>query len=113
MSPFLLAHSLYSVACWRVPMFCPLPLSSVQASHFLWVVKSREARKAMRLAILKSMFQIIVATSIGLHYYVTVFERAMLDKSPHTGAFAYFVYSVAFAVLTVFSQRKRDTSKDT
>ena len=58
-----------------------------------------------RPVLLSSTTQVVVSVSVGLHYYVTVFQPAMLDVPPQIHSLAYLVYSVAFAALTALSRR--------
>lgn len=47
-----------------------------------------------------------VSIFIGLHYYVTVFHRAMAQKAPHTSWKIHGAYTIAFFVLCLFSKIK-------
>lgn len=79
----------------------------LQALHLILVLQHKE--KDVRFPLLKATFQVTAATLVGLHYYVTVFEPAMLDQSPQTKAGAYAFYSLVFVVMTLLS---RATTKD-
>ena len=53
------------------------------------------------------VLQWFVAFTIGFHYYVTIFHRAMASKGPHTSWKIYGVYSLAFLVLCLFARIQR------
>lgn len=53
------------------------------------------------------VLQWFVAVTIGFHYYVTIFHRAMALKGPHTNWKIYGIYSSAFLVLCLFARIKR------
>ncbi|KAI5064721.1 hypothetical protein GOP47_0019416 [Adiantum capillus-veneris] len=53
------------------------------------------------------VLQWFVAVTIGFHYYVTIFHRAMALKGPHTNWKIYGIYSCAFLVLCLFARIKR------
>lgn len=53
------------------------------------------------------VLQWLVAFTIGFHYYVTVFHRAMTLKGPHTSWKIYGIYSIAFFILCLFARIKR------
>ncbi|KAJ7564563.1 hypothetical protein O6H91_02G022800 [Diphasiastrum complanatum] len=46
----------------------------------------------------------LVGTLVGLHYYVTVFHRAMARKAPQTSWKIYGIYSTAFLVLCLLAR---------
>jgi len=79
----------------------------LQAMHLMLVMQGKE--KDVRFPLLKATFQVSASTLVGLHYYVTVFEPAMLDQSPQTVAGAYAFYSIVFVMMTLLS---RATTKD-
>lgn len=53
------------------------------------------------------VLQWLVAVTVGFHYYVTIFHRAMALKGPHTNWKIYGIYSSAFLVLCLFARIKR------
>jgi hypothetical protein len=51
--------------------------------------------------------QCFLATMVGLHYYVTVFHRAMARKAPHTSWKYYGLYCLSFFVCCLLSRVQR------
>ncbi len=51
--------------------------------------------------------QCLLATMVGLHYYVTVFHRAMARKAPHTSWKYYGLYCLSFFVCCLLSRVQR------
>ncbi|KAI3985066.1 hypothetical protein MKX01_038673 [Papaver californicum] len=51
--------------------------------------------------------QTIVGFAVGLHYYVTVFHRAVLNQSPKSNWKINGVYAVSFLVICVFAGAER------
>lgn len=68
------------------------------------------------ILIAKAVLASLVAVGIGLHYYIFVFERALLDKPPKINAWAYLIYTALFGLLTVVGRPKevkQDVGKQT
>ncbi|XP_057829739.2 uncharacterized protein LOC131040802 isoform X2 [Cryptomeria japonica] len=55
---------------------------------------------------LAAFLQCGVSIFIGLHYYITIFHRAMAQKAPHTSWMVYGAYTIIFFVLCLFSNTK-------
>eukprot|EP00249_Psilotum_nudum_P030422 c43024_g1_i1 orf=384-2861(-) len=53
-----------------------------------------------------AVLQWVVAMLVGLHYYVTVFQRAMATKAPRTSWKIYGIYSLSFLILCLFPRIK-------
>lgn len=62
------------------------------------------SRRTILLAKLASAVQLFVAVCISLHYYVTVFNRAMAQKPPRTCWRVHGVYSLLFGILCLLSR---------
>ncbi|EFJ09945.1 hypothetical protein SELMODRAFT_447511 [Selaginella moellendorffii] len=58
-----------------------------------------------------TVFQWVIVALFGLHYYVTVFHRAMAMKVPRTTWKVYLVYTAAFSVLALFARAKIEPIK--
>ncbi|XP_024535790.1 transcriptional regulator ATRX homolog [Selaginella moellendorffii] len=58
-----------------------------------------------------AVFQWVIVALFGLHYYVTVFHRAMAMKVPRTTWKVYLVYTAAFSVLALFARAKIEPIK--
>eukprot|EP01018_Ginkgo_biloba_P013298 Gb_21910 [translate_table: standard] len=58
------------------------------------------------LSKLASVVQCSVSLGVGLHYYVTVFHRAMAQKAPRTCWRVHGIYTLIFFILCLFSKIK-------
>ncbi|GBG87687.1 hypothetical protein CBR_g45841 [Chara braunii] len=63
------------------------------------------------LAKATALIQFGAAGAVGLHYYVVVWQRAMVDKPPKITSTAYFVYALVFFVLCQMA-RLRNSRRD-
>ena len=54
--------------------------------------------------IVEAAAQLGIAIAIGVHYYIKVFELAMVDKLPQISIVEYCIYFVLFGVLTWLSR---------
>ncbi|CAI5525623.1 unnamed protein product [Closterium sp. Naga37s-1] len=62
---------------------------------------------------LRAVLQLLVSLGVGLHAYITIFERAMLDLPPNASAGAYAAYAACFFFLVLISRGpKRHEDKD-
>eukprot|EP00897_Mesotaenium_endlicherianum_P007593 jgi/Mesen1/6862/ME000351S05979 len=80
----------------------------VQLVAVCWIVRKQGAEFLHKLSI---VVQFLAACAVGLHYFVTVFQRAMIDKAPRTSWKAYAIYSATFGILCLLS-RPRLNKKD-
>jgi len=62
------------------------------------------SKRTILLAKLASVVQLSVAVCISLHYYVTVFHRAMAQKPPRTCWRVHGVYSLLFGIICLLSR---------
>ena len=88
------------------PVHLPLPLSPLQFWHLGAAIRKRSSNDPDTTALLRALLQCCVAVAVGLHYYVCVFERAVLDLAPTINAWSYLSYTLLFAFLVYLTRTK-------
>ncbi|CAI5467755.1 unnamed protein product [Closterium sp. Yama58-4] len=85
---------------------------ALQGASLCVTIRSSE-RGQGKFIRLRAVLQLLVALGVGLHSYITVFERAMLDLPPNASAGAYAAYAACFFFLVLISRGpKRHEDKD-